>query len=380
LTGVRGSAALWVCLLLTCQPPAAAQPIETKGQLFGWLTTTDGPFAQSPVGLRYIPTFSWERELGGERRLDAELAADGYLAGTWERPAEDDHSELYRAWLRFATPHFELRAGLQKLEFGPAVILRALRWFDRIDPRDPLQLTDGVRGLLGRYYFPDNANLWVWALTDNGRKGLEQFPTAKGRSEFGGRWQHPVAKGELALSTHFRDVDLTAFDPAARTPAAESRLGLDGKWDLGPGFWFEAVLVHQQHPSLVQDYRRFLTLGADQTLPLGNGLHLLAEHLRTTTAASAFGSGQRNDITAISADCHSGLFNSYLAIFSFDWENRDYSAAFRWGRVYDRWSFYLNGFRNPNRAGSADLGGLGDQDRDALGAGKGIQLLIVFNH
>ena len=360
--------------------PAMAQVVETKGQLSGWLVSSDSAaFSRSLVGLRYIPTFAWEKDLGQERAFDVELAADGFLAGTWERPAADDHGELYRAWLRYSSRRFELRAGLQKLDFGPAVVLRSLRWFDRVDPRDPLKLTDGVQGLLGRYYFPNNANIWVWGLYDNGRKGLELLPTFANRAEFGGRLQHPWGKGEFGLTTHFRKPDLAALDPAAETPASETRLGFDGKWDLGAGFWFEAVLVRQEHERLPLGYRRFLTLGADQTLPLGNGLRVLAEHLRVTVADAAFGSGQRQEITAISADYHTGLLNSYLAICTYDWENRDVSFSLRWGRVYDRWSFYVNGFRNPERT-DGDFPAGNDSGNELLGAGKGIQLLFVYNH
>jgi hypothetical protein len=58
----------------------------------------------------------------------------------------------YRLWARYSTSQLEIRAGLQKINFGSANILRPLMWFDQMDPRDPLQLTDGVWGILGRYY------------------------------------------------------------------------------------------------------------------------------------------------------------------------------------------------------------------------------------
>jgi len=53
---------------------------------------------------------------------------------------------------------------LQKINFGSATLFRLLMWFDRIDPRDPLKLTDGVYGLLLRYYFHNNTNIWLWGL------------------------------------------------------------------------------------------------------------------------------------------------------------------------------------------------------------------------
>jgi len=54
----------------------------------------------------------------------------------------------YRAWIRFSSDQLELRIGLQKLNFGSASILRPLMWFDQMDPRDPLQLTDGLWAFL----------------------------------------------------------------------------------------------------------------------------------------------------------------------------------------------------------------------------------------
>lgn len=50
----------------------------------------------------------------------------------------------------------ELRLGLQKINFGSAQLFRPLMWFDKMDPRDPLQMTDGVWGALYRYYFRNN--------------------------------------------------------------------------------------------------------------------------------------------------------------------------------------------------------------------------------
>ena len=69
--------------------------------------------------------------------------------------------------MRYSSDQFELRLGLQKINFGSASMLRPLMWFDQMDPRDPLHLTDGVWGLLARYYFLNNANIWLWGLYGN---------------------------------------------------------------------------------------------------------------------------------------------------------------------------------------------------------------------
>ena len=93
-----------------------------------------------------------------------------------------------------------VRGGLQKINFGSANLLRPLMWFDQIDPRDPLQLTDGVWGILGRYYFLNNANIWVWGLIGNDqRKGWEVIPSVKNKPEFGFRVQMPIPGNYLSL-------------------------------------------------------------------------------------------------------------------------------------------------------------------------------------
>ena len=62
------------------------------------------------------------------------------------------------------------------------------------------------------------------------------------------------------------------------TIVPENRLALDGKWDIGVGFWFEGALIHQSTELLPLNYQRMLTLGVDYTFGLGNGLHVLSEH------------------------------------------------------------------------------------------------------
>ena len=92
-------------------------------------------------------------------------------------------------------------------------MLRPLMWFDKIDPRDPLQLTDGVWGLLARYYFLNNANIWLWGLYGNEKpKTWEIGKTNQHYPEFGGRFQSPVPKGEAAVSYHFRMADTRGLD------------------------------------------------------------------------------------------------------------------------------------------------------------------------
>ena len=146
-----------------------SQETALQGQASAWLSL---PFERGrgvPAGLRYIPTFSLKMPVGAGWTFDLEASANAVFTvdasvGWGSRRTEIDP---YRAWVRMTTDRFEARLGLQKIEFGSARILRPLMWFDRVDPNDPLQLTDGVTGLLLKYTFQNNAAVWGWGLTGN---------------------------------------------------------------------------------------------------------------------------------------------------------------------------------------------------------------------
>ena len=151
------------------------------GQLSGWtIQYKNQDEWENNTGLRYIPFLTLTHPLDEDTFFDTELSINSYLATDENSDGEHGDIDIYRLWIRYGSPQLEIRAGLQKINFGSAILLRPLMWFDRIDPRDPLQLTEGVYGLLGRYYFLNNANVWIWALLgEDETKGWEIFPLKK---------------------------------------------------------------------------------------------------------------------------------------------------------------------------------------------------------
>src|SRR5262249_12518363 len=146
---------------------------------------------------------------------------------------------------------------------------------DSVDPRDPLQLTDGVYAVLLRGYLPRDFTVWGWGLYGNDHlKGLELNPTRAKTPEFGGRLQAPLFKGAIAGSMHHRDADLSkglaVVDADEDSHARETRYGLDGKWDIGIGVWFEAEAIRQTRPLLPAAVSQAFTVGGDYTFGLGN--------------------------------------------------------------------------------------------------------------
>ena len=368
-----------ILLLIFCSVIfTLAQSVDLQGQASSWLTINPDPKLEGQIGLRYITTISIQKTIDDTYLLDGEMAGNFYgIANHYSRMTDDidGKAKPYRLWLRFSGNQFELRAGLQKINFGPAALLRALMWFDRIDPRDPLQLTDGVYGLLGRYYFLNNANIWLWALYGNDKtKGWEIFPSIKDKPEFGGRIQVPLWTGEIGISGHHRMADGKSM-PNSNENFSENRLALDGKWDIGVGLWFESVINHSDFDSISQRYTRMFNLGTDYTFDVGNGLHVLTEYLRVDASDEVFKSGRPVSFSALSLNYPVGLLDNLNAIFYYDWSNESMYRFLSWQRTYDQWSFYVMGFWNPNEFQIYQ-----NQQDQNLFSGKGFQLMAVFNH
>ena len=373
-----------VAVLILCATPVAhSQTGELHGQASAWLTASHSVTSEFQPGIRYIPDILLKNELSDGLDASMELSLNAYGTVQYNRDlpsAYEWNVKPYRAWLRLSTERFETRIGLQKINFGSASLLRPLMWFDRIDPRDPLQLTDGVYGVLARYYFPNNANIWLWGLYGNDQtKGWELSPTERNTVEYGGRAQSPLWTGELALSYHHRRADLS---PQITPPAGaggliapEDRLGLDGKWNVGIGVWFEAVMIRQDNGILPMKYQRQGTIGADYTIAAGNGLYVATEYFRADNPATPFGDAGGAGFSALSLTYPLGVVDQISAILYRDWTNRQWYRLITWQRTFDNWSFYLLGFWNPDnmqifrtQAGANSFGG------------AGIQLMAIFNH
>ncbi len=357
---------------------------STKGQLAGWLTANADRAVKPQAGLRFIPTFSLGKTFDNGQILDFELSLNAY--GTARFHALDDvwtdgDIDPYRLWVRYATSQFEARIGLQKINFGSATLLRPLMWFDTIDPRDPLQLTDGVYGLLLRYYFLNNANIWFWGLLGNNKpRGWEVLVSAKDIPEFGGRIQIPLGKGETAVTYHHRKIAAESFQhlqpiASGKLSIPENRFALDGKWDIGIGVWFEAAVFHQDAQALPYPWQRALNIGMDYTFGLGNGLNVLGEHFVMTASQKAWNSGETVKFSALAFNYPLGLLDNLTGIFYYDWKNEDFYSFFQWQRTYDRWSFHVMVFWNPEHFAIYQV----RQDNN-LFAGKGFQIMIVYNY
>ena len=120
------SARVLVFVLCITSVNIIAQSVALKGQMWGSLLRGDDP----PIGRSnfeqkwgYIPVVSYTKDLANNSLLDLEwghklgkVYAGDYSIGSLDAP--------YRLWFRYSSDLFEARLGLQKISFGPAMILR----------------------------------------------------------------------------------------------------------------------------------------------------------------------------------------------------------------------------------------------------------------
>ncbi len=359
-----------------------AQDLLYYGQLSSWMSYSAKPMESGQLGIRYIPFVSYAASVPAGQTIEVEASVKIFSTGIFQSASHPDYDRdvsPYRLSLRLSGTQYELRVGLQKINFGSASVFRPLMWFDTIDSRDPLQITSGVYGILGRYYFLNNANVWLWCLIGNeDPKGWEYISTTDGEPEFGGRIQIPLPTGEAALSYHHRKLELGEFMPFVMdmdTNAPENRLALDGKWDMGIGFWLETVFTHHESDLLPYLWEQTCNIGADYTFAYANGINVLTEYFIHESTDDILQAGEGIRFSTLSVNYPLGVLDRIGGILYYDWDNNEVYRLLNLQRNYDNWSFYLFAFWNPS--GSELV--FSSQESSGF-AGKGVQLMVVYNH
>lgn len=336
--------------------------------------------------------------------LDAEVSANSYAYYDSSRTVSADFSP-YRCWARFAGSQFEFRAGLQKITFGQAQMLRPLMWYDSIDPRDPLNLTKGKWAVRARYYFPgSNNNVWFWGMSessDDSYMFIEGVNCDDHVYSGGLRIQADIWGGETGISGGLGHYDsFVCFDEAVEqhtTEADDYRLGLDIKWDMEVGFWMEAAAVFRNSSydfNSVSFYKHsrmatyMVTLGADYTLPVGNGIYVMAEAMLTDVNMilnDPIITGLSEELTvwdeqvfmtAFMVQYPLGIFDA-VGFMSFVLPQsgfKHYSYLF-WQRQYDNITLRLSGALTNLDAGEFTLPGTASSTE----LGNMIQFMLVYD-
>lgn len=362
-------------LVIVINQQSSALDYDMEGQLSGWTIESDiNDQWENSTGIRYIPDIDISHRFDNDTAVDSEISLNTFsYTGSGPYPDKTD-MDLYRADIRYTTARTETRMGLQKINFGPAVILRPLKWFDRLDPTDPLQLTDGVYGLRFRYVAPNNSSYWAWLLYGNNDPiGYEIFPSSSDDFEAGGRIQYPLFYGDMGFTFHTRKVDSTAINiPEFR----ENRFALDGRWDAVIGIWFESLFQEQKTGYIPLRWIKRISVGADYTFDIGTGLYLLIEHMATTATEKLFNWENDYHISAFQLSYSLGILDSISAIGYYSWEQHKFSQYIGWTRTYDNFIINVSLFNYPEADIDSNIG----VSQGTITGGRGIQIMVIFNH
>ena len=353
-----------VIILLSLNIIVSAQPYSIKGQFWvSGMTSNDVSSGQSTVesNIGYIPTLSLFRALDNSRLLDIELSY------RLDRMYSDDSlsnftENFHRCWVRYSSNKLEARMGLQKIVFGPSLVLRPLSWFDNIDPRDPTGQTDGVEAFRLRWYPSNSLSLWSWVIMN-----------VQDTLSYGGRGELSTSLGEWGFTFHqdpSKSLQLIGqLGHSISSP--HNRLAIDYRYDGSIGLWNESSLIQSTNLEL-----NMITIGADYTLPIANGILIMSESMYISRKGTNSTSSQT--FTALMASVPIGMGHHAMFISRLDWdENLNYNYL-RWSSTYDHYSLNFILSVNPRRE---------DYNRPAeflpqtlAELGTGIQFMFIYNH
>ncbi len=264
--------------------------------------------------------------------------------------------EIYRLWLRYSTLNSETRIGKQQLNFGPAQLLRSLRWFDRIDPNDFFARTTGVEAISYRHFIKNKA-VWVWIIrSENNTKGLEFYPSVKNKIEPGARMDFPFLSGYWGASAHFRPKVIHPL----KSSGNELRTAIDGRWDYFAGFWFESSLAVFREG--INEQYSYLTPGVDYTFC---GINLTGEHFLLSEVKNKSMKNISNQ-SALTAKYSINLLDTVSLFFSYNHTEENGAVMLSWQRAYDYIVLNLGVFSFP-------------QTKESIYSRKGAILTLQYN-
>jgi hypothetical protein len=340
----------------------SAQIIATKGQfVLSGLTSNDIPDGSSSIEstIGYIPTFSMMKLLSNNRSMDMEWAyqLDRVYSGDSLLYNNGSH---HRYWVRYSSEKLEARLGLQKIAFGPSFVLRSLSWFDTIDLKDPTGQTDGVEAFRLRWVPSNSLSLLSWAINND-----------QDTLSYGSRAEVSNSLGEWGLTYHqdpSRSLQ-TIGQIGIPVSGSHNRLAIDYRYDGFIGFWNESALIRSNRSEIIM-----ATVGADYTLPIANGILVMAEYLSISNKIDSDELSQ--SYTAFMATIPLGMVHQFMFISQFDLEESHSYNYLRWSSTYDHYSLNFVLSISPKRAEYLPI----IMPNTLAGFGTGFQFMFIYDH
>ncbi len=336
-----------------------SQNISVSGEVwYSALISNDIPQNQSVIESKIgsISTFSIYREISNNQLLDFEYAhkvnqifSGDSITNKKELNLFNNRltynnrfGEPYRLWLRYSDEKFETRLGLQKIIFGPSKVLRSLSWFDNVDLTDPTGQIKGVKALLTKWFPSNTISIWAWSIlnqTNNLSFGI--------RSELSG------SSGEWGLNYHKDQY---------------SNIGLDYRYDGYVGFWSESSLLLSENIN-----QTVSTLGLDYTLPILNGLYLMAELMSSKKNKPINSSDQ---FAAFMVNMPFGINHQVSLISNIKLNDKKKYHFLRINSAYNKFSVNYILSINPKRNDYLPV----QMPNSLESFGKTIQIMLIYNY
>ena len=339
-----------------------AQSFSAKGQLWtNAFTSNDIPDDQSSIEstMGYIPTLSLFKELSDNQLVDIEWAYRLDRAYSGDSLAHKNESH-HRYWVRYSSEKLEARLGLQKIVFGPSFVLRSLSWFDTIDLRDPTGQTNGVEAFRLRWFPSNSLSLWSWAI--NNDQDTLSYGSRAEVSNSAGEWGFTYHQDPSRSLQMFGQDNIPDF-------GSHNRLAIDYRYDGFIGFWNESALIKSNRSDIIM-----ATVGADYTLPIANGILIMAEYMSISNKFDSYESSQ--SYAAFMASMPLGMVHQLMFISQLDLEeNRSYNYL-RWSSTYDHYSLNFILSISPKRAEYLPI----IMPNTLAGFGTGFQFMFIYNH
>jgi len=121
--------------------------------------------------------------------------------------------------------------------------------------------------------------------------------------------------------------------------------------------------------------QEILNLGTDNTYSIGNGLNVVFEQLLLSYDQRALAFSQSISFTGLSLSYPISTIDNLNVISYYDWANKTSYNFLNLKRQFNKISFYIMAFWNPINYQLPQQGNSANYY-----SGKGIQLMLVFNH